>query len=45
MENYGAALGDAEMAIEADPKNSKAYYRKSSALYGVGKFKESKKAL
>lgn len=45
MENYGAAVDDADLAIVINPKNSKAFYRKSSALYGIGKFKEAKKCL
>lgn len=36
---------DAEASIKADAKFKKGYYRKCSALFGLSKFKEAKKAL
>lgn len=35
MENFGAALIDANKAIEMNPKFVKGYYRKSSAYVGL----------
>ena len=39
MENYGLAIQDAREAISLDPKYIKAYYRRGSANFALGKFK------
>ena len=41
LENYGSALSDAEAAIAADSTFAKGYYRKSSALFALGKLDDS----
>lgn len=41
LERPGQALLDAEEAISIDPKNIKAYYRKSITLYALRKLKEA----
>lgn len=41
LENYGFAEADATRAIEADPNYVKAYYRRGSALFSMGKFKNA----
>jgi serine/threonine-protein phosphatase 5 len=41
LENYGFAESDATKAIEADPKYIKGYYRRGSAYFSMGKFKEA----
>ena len=43
MEQYGAAITDANEAIKLDPNYIKAYYRRGSADYALGKLKESLK--
>ena len=37
MENYGVAIQDAEAAIDLDPNYLKAFYRRGSANYALGK--------
>lgn len=37
MENYGMAIQDAEAAIDLDPSYLKAFYRRGSANYALGK--------
>ena len=44
-EKYAVALEDSEKAIKANPKFIKGYYRKSQALFALGKAKESKQVL
>ena len=39
MESYGLAIADAEEAIAIDPAYIKAYYRRGSANYALGKYK------
>mmetsp|Transcript_1260 Transcript_1260/g.1215 ORF Transcript_1260/g.1215 Transcript_1260/m.1215 type:complete len:357 (+) Transcript_1260:18-1088(+) len=41
LENYGIAVVDAKAALDIDPKFVKAYYRRGSALFALGKYKES----
>merc|ERR1711862_941783 len=41
MENNGAALVDADLALENDKKFYKAYYRKGSAYLALGRLKEA----
>lgn len=41
LENYGSAIIDADLAKTADPKYIKSYYRKATALFSLGKLKES----
>lgn len=41
LENYGIAVLDAKAAIDIDPTFIKAYYRRGSALFALGKLKES----
>lgn len=41
LEEFGAALSDANKAVEIDPKYPKAYYRRASALFALGKKKEA----
>ncbi|GAB5033816.1 serine threonine-protein phosphatase 5 [Nannochloropsis oceanica] len=41
MENYGMAIQDAEAAIDLDPSYLKAFYRRGSANYALGKNKEA----
>ena len=38
-ESYGLAISDAEAAIALDPTYIKAYYRRASANYALGKYK------
>ncbi len=45
LENYGAAVIDADQAIKVNPRYAKGYYRKSSALYALGKLKDAIKQL
>ena len=45
LENYGFAENDATKAIEADPAYIKGYYRRGSAYFSMGKFKEAIKDL
>lgn len=45
MEKYAAGLTDADKAIVANPQFIKGYYRKSQALFALGKTKESKMVL
>lgn len=42
LESYGAALNDADKALENNPKFFKAYYRKGSAYLALGKLKEAR---
>lgn len=44
VENNGLALIDANKAIELDPKYVKGYYRKGTAYFMLGKYKEARKA-
>ena len=39
MESYGYSLADANKAIELNPNFIKAYYRRASANFALGKFK------
>jgi serine/threonine-protein phosphatase 5 len=43
MEQYGVAILDAALAIEMDPAYIKAYYRRGSANFALGKNKEAMK--
>eukprot|EP01048_Picozoa_sp_COSAG05_P015487 COSAG05_NODE_1873_length_3917_cov_3.587742_3_plen_435_part_00 len=43
VESLGSAIEDAEMAIRLDRKFIKGYYRKGTALAGLGKHKQAKK--
>ncbi|KAI8808905.1 serine/threonine-protein phosphatase 5-like protein [Cladochytrium replicatum] len=42
-EFYGAAIRDADKAIELDPKYVKGYYRRATANMGLGKLKDAVK--
>lgn len=39
QENYGLAIADADMAIELDPTYIKAFYRRASGNFALGKYK------
>jgi hypothetical protein len=39
LENFGSAILDASASIEVDPKYAKAYYRRASGNFGLGKYK------
>lgn len=41
LENYGFAEADATKSIQADPSYIKGYYRRGSAYFSMGKFKEA----
>ena len=41
LENYGSTIEDANMALKIDPDFYKAYYRRASAYYNLGKFGEA----
>lgn len=41
MENYGIAIQDAEAAIDLDPNYLKAFYRRGSANYALGKVRNN----
>eukprot|EP01028_Stygiella_incarcerata_P005626 TRINITY_DN2354_c0_g1_i1.p1 TRINITY_DN2354_c0_g1~~TRINITY_DN2354_c0_g1_i1.p1 ORF type:complete len:478 (-),score=118.07 TRINITY_DN2354_c0_g1_i1:255-1688(-) len=41
LEEYGSAIEDADKALSVDSGFTKAYYRKGSALFGLGKHKEA----
>ena len=41
LENYGFAIEDSDEAIKKDPSYAKGYYRKGSALFALGKYKNS----
>lgn len=41
LENYGLAEQDATKAIESDPNYIKGYYRRGSAHFSMGKFKDA----
>jgi len=41
LENYGSAICDAEEAIKLDPEYIKAYYRRGSANFALGKYKDA----
>lgn len=41
LESYGLAIEDANEAISLDPKYIKAYYRRASARFALGKYKEA----
>lgn len=43
MEQYGQAILDADCAIKIDPQYVKAYYRRGSANFALGKNKAAKK--
>jgi len=43
LENFGAAILDAEKALTLDPTYAKAYYRKGSAYVAMNKWKLAKK--
>lgn len=43
LESYGLAIRDADEAIELDPSYVKAYYRRGSAHFALGKLKEARK--
>ncbi|CAG9321204.1 unnamed protein product [Blepharisma stoltei] len=45
LENYGYAEADATRAIECDPTYIKGYYRRGSAFFAMGKFKQAIKDL
>ena len=41
LENYGFAIEDATKAIEKDPMYPKGYYRRASAYFALGKYKNA----
>jgi serine/threonine-protein phosphatase 5 len=41
LEEFGAALSDATRAVELDPRYPKAYYRRASALFALGKKRDA----
>lgn len=41
LENYGFAIEDASQAINKDGTYAKAYYRRASALFALGKYKNA----
>jgi len=43
LESYGSAIIDADSAIALDPNYIKAYYRRGSANFALGKVKEARK--
>ena len=43
LESYGLAIEDANEALKLDPNYIKAYYRRGSASYAIGKLKEALK--
>ena len=43
MEQYGLAIVDADSSIKMDPEYVKAYYRRGSAQFALGKNKQAKK--
>lgn len=43
LEMYAVAISDAEEALENDKNYIKAYYRRGSACFALGKYKEAKK--
>lgn len=43
MESYGSAIADSNEAIGLDPSYIKAYYRRGSANFALGKLKEARK--
>ena len=43
MEQYGLAILDADSSIKLDPNYIKAYYRRGSASYALGKYKAARK--
>lgn len=43
LESYGSAILDANSAISLDPAYIKGYYRRGSANFALGKFKEARK--
>ena len=42
-ESMGSAILDADEAIKLDKRFAKAYYRKGTALFSMGKYKQAKK--
>lgn len=43
LENYGSAIRDATQALEHNSSYPKAYFRRASARFAVGKYKEARK--
>lgn len=43
VENYGLAMADATAALESDPTYAKAYYRRGSAQFALGHYKDARK--
>ncbi|CAE7606122.1 PPP5C [Symbiodinium microadriaticum] len=43
LESYGPAISDANEAIQLDPTYIKAYYRRGSANFALGKYKDARK--
>lgn len=43
VENYGVAMIDASAALLSDPKYAKAYYRRGSAQFALGHYKDARK--
>lgn len=43
LENYGSAIRDATEALEHNPSYAKAYFRRASARFAVGNYKEARK--
>ena len=41
LESYGSAIADANESIRLDPTYNKAYYRRGSANFALGKYKEA----
>jgi len=41
LENYGFAIEDATRAISKDPNFAKGYYRRASAYFALGKYKQA----
>ena len=42
LENYGSAMADADEALKLDPRFTKAYYRRGSALVALARYKEAR---
>jgi len=41
VENFGSAIADADAALKLDPRYVKAYYRRGTAMLGLGKLKSA----
>jgi serine/threonine-protein phosphatase 5 len=43
LESYGSAIADANESIRLDPTYTKAYYRRGSAQFALGKYREAQR--